>query len=228
MGPVLLATGLVVYNSAANGWAPFRGWAYVPMNIAATVAVAAVGTGPLGLSATQVGFGAGWGSDALLGLGIGAALAVPVFIAAMMPRTRRLVADERVRGLGGPRLLYRGIVRIPVGTALLEELSFRGVLYGAWRPHGVLVAVFASAVPFGLWHISPTINLLDANRPGARPRSQSKALLGAVVFTTAAGIGFAALREAGGTLGIPLGLHMAINSLATVAAVLALRSSLGR
>jgi uncharacterized protein len=221
MGPVLLAAGLVLYNTVANRWAPFRGWAYVPMNLAVTAGLVAVGAGAFGLSAAEMGFGAGWGIDALAGAGLGAALAVPVFIVALIPRTRRLVADERVRGIEGATLLYRVLIRVPVGTALLEETAFRGVLYGAWLPHGAAIAAIGSAIPFGLWHLSPTVNLVEANRPEAGARRTTGAVLAAVGLTGLAGLGFGALRTASGTLGLPLGLHAALNSLATVAAVLA-------
>ena len=223
MGPVLLAAGLVVYNTAANRWAPFRGWAYVPMNLAVTAAVVAIGAGPLGLSAREMGFGHGWGIDALAGAGLGAALAIPVFIAALMPRTRRLVADERVRGIEGTTLLFRVLIRVPLGTALLEETAFRGVLYGAWLPHGAVVAAIGSAIPFGLWHVSPTVNLVEANRPSSGARRTIGVVLAALALTGLVGSGFGALRAATGTLGVPLGLHAALNSLATLAAVAARR-----
>jgi CAAX protease family protein len=223
MGPALLAAGLVVYNSAANRWAPFRGWAYVPMNVAVTAAVVAIGAGPLGLGAAGMGFGAGWGTDALLGLAVGAALAIPVLTAAFLPSTRRFAFDERVRGLEGATLIYRLLVRVPVGTALLEETAFRGVLYGAWRSHGTVAAAVGSAIAFGLWHVSPTINLVQANRPGSSVRRTTVAVLAAVFVTGLAGLGFAALRASTGTLGVPLGLHASLNSFATFAAVLATR-----
>ncbi len=220
---MLLALGLVVYNTAANRWAPFRGWAYVPLNLGATAVVVWIGAGPLGLDAASMGFGAGWGTDALIGIGIGAVLAVSVFVAALVPRTRRFVADERVRGLSGWGLAYRMLVRVPVGTALLEETAFRGVLYGALLPHGMTAAALGSAIPFGLWHVSPTLNLVEENRPGAAARATAAAVIGAILMTTLVGIGFAAMRDATSTLGVPLGLHAALNSLATLAAALAVR-----
>src|SRR5437867_3723455 len=106
MGPVLLAVALVAYNTAANFWAPFRGWAYVPMNLAAAAAVWWVGASAFGLSAAQIGFGPGWIGDAAIGAAIGAGLAFPAFVAAAFPKTRRLVADERVRRLGPAAVVY--------------------------------------------------------------------------------------------------------------------------
>jgi CAAX protease family protein len=222
MGAVLLSAVLVAYNTVANRWAPFRGWAYVPMNLGLTAVVVAIGVGPLGLSTTELGFGPGWGMDVLVGVGIGAVLAAPVFAAAIIPRTRRFVADERVRGLDRATLWYRALIRVPVGTALLEEAAFRGVVYGAWLPHGAAVAAVASAIPFGLWHVSPTVNLVEANRPGTKAGSTARAVVVAVFLTGSAGLGFAALRAATGTLGAPLGVHAALNSLASLAAARAI------
>jgi membrane protease YdiL (CAAX protease family) len=120
-------------------------------------------------------------------------------------------------------LVYRFLVRVPVGTAFLEETAFRGVLYGAWLAHGSVVAAVASAIPFGLWHVSPTVNLVEANRPGARAAATVKAVVGAVILTGLVGAGFGALRAITGTLGVPLGVHATLNSLATLAAVVAVR-----
>ena len=211
MGVVLLAAGLVLYNTIANRWRPFGGWAYVPMNLAATAVVVWVGVGLFGLDAREIGFGSGWPSDLLVGGAMGAALAAPLFALAALPRTRRYVADERVRGLRGGVLVYRLAIRVPIGTALFEEIAFRGVLYAAWRPHGAVLAAVATAIPFGLWHVSP-----------------ARTVVGAVALTTAVGIGFAALREIAGTIGGSLGVHAALNSLATLAAVVAGRSSSDR
>jgi len=225
MGAVLLAAGLVVYNTVANRWAPFRGWAYVPMNLLATGVVVAIGAGPLGLDARAMGFGAGWGTDVLIGVAIGAALTVPVFVMASAPRWRRFVADERVRGLAGKTLGFRLLIRVPIGTALMEETAFRGVLYGALLPHSSVVAAVASAIPFGLWHISPTVNLVEANRPGTRGPATARTVVGAVILTGLVGAAFGGLRAATGTLGAPLGLHAALNSLTTLAAVMASRAA---
>jgi membrane protease YdiL (CAAX protease family) len=219
--PLLLAVALVAYNGLVNLWGPFHGPAYVPMNLAVAGAVIGVGLGPLGLGASEIGFDDGWGADAGLGAALGAALAAPVLVAAFHPRTRRFVADERVRDVEATELAYRMIVRIPLGTAFLEEIAFRGVLFGAWRQHGVAVATVGSAVAFGLWHITPTWNLIRANRPSASGVGAAAGIAAAVATTTAAGAALAALRDASGGLAAPLALHATLNALATAAAAVA-------
>lgn len=223
MGPLLLAVALVTYNGAVNLWKPFHRWAYVPLNLAVATAVIGVGLGPLDLSAREIGFRGGFPLDAAAGAALGIGLTLPVFGAALHRRTRRLVADERVRGVGARELAYRMLVRIPAGTAFLEEVAFRGVLYAAWRPDGAIAAAAFSSIAFGLWHVTPTLNLIRANRPSASPIGAAAGMAAAVVVTAAAGVGFAALREACGGLGAPMGFHAALNSATTAGAALAHR-----
>ena len=223
MEPYLLAAALVAYNGLANLWPPFHGRAYVPMNAVATAIVAAIGLGPLALSGNQIGFGGDWASDLGLGLIIGTALAAPVLTVASVPRWSRLVADERMRGIAGGALVYRTLVRIPIGTALLEELAFRGVLYAAWREDGVAAAVIGSSVAFGLWHITPAREMLRANRPDSSTARVAVWIAGTIAATGAAGAGFAVLREATDGIAAPFVLHAAFNSLTSVAAAIAHR-----
>ena len=54
----------------------------------------------------------------------------------------------------GASLAYFLAFRQPVGTALFEEVAFRGVLYGAWRRvGGDRMALVATSLVFMLWHI---------------------------------------------------------------------------
>ena len=221
MEPFLLAAALVAYNGLANLWPPFHGWAYVPMNAIAAAIVAMIGLGPLGLSGTEIGVGGEWAADLGLGLAIGVALAAPVLIIASVQRWSRLVADERMRGITGGALVHRTLVRIPVGTALLEELAFRGFLYAAWRDEGVAAAVVGSSVAFGLWHITPAREMIRTNRPDASRGRVLAWIAGTVVVTAAAGAGFAGLREWTDGIAAPFALHAAFNSLTSAAAALA-------
>ena len=54
----------------------------------------------------------------------------------------------------GAGVAYFLAFRQPVGTALFEEVAFRGVLYGAWhRAGGDRLAMLATALVFSLWHV---------------------------------------------------------------------------
>jgi membrane protease YdiL (CAAX protease family) len=119
-----------------------------------------------------------------------------------------------VTHLRGGALVYQTLLRIPVGTALLEEFAFRGLLYGAWLDRGPLDAALLSSIVFGLWHVGPSINMARAN-----DRDVGVTIVTTVAFTTVVGLVFVALREWSGSLAFPLALHAGVNSLATLAAV---------
>lgn len=225
---VLVSVALVVYSSAANRWPPFNHTLYVPVNVCFAGALTLVALGPLGLSARDIGLRGPLFPDLLLGAGAGAFVAAPLFIALVLPRAARRIADRRVEGLAGGSLAYQVLVRVPVGTALVEELAFRGVLYGLLAGSSTgAAAVLGSAVVFGLWHIVPTINLMEANRPGAPRRALLATIAGAVVVTAAAGALLAVLRDTRGSIWMPVALHASANSLATVAATKAHRRGAG-
>ena len=223
MDALLLAVGLVAYNNAANLWPPFNTWLYVPANLSAAVVVIVLALGPLGLEAEEIWGGPPRLDDLLVGTIIGAAFTTPLFMLLVARRALRWLADERVAGLSNGPLVYQVLVRIPVGTALLEELAFRGVLYAAWADRGTTEAALMSSVAFGLWHISPTINLMRANRPGAALGRTALVVVGAVAFTTVAGLGLVWLRLDSGSIAAPWALHATLNGMATVAGVLAHR-----
>ena len=216
-----LVIGLPLYNFLANRWPPFNAALFVPMNLTLTALILIVGFGPLELSRQQI-----FGDASLRALGygliLGAAVTLPVFVVSLWRRGVRWVRDERVADLRGGALAYQVLVRIPLGTALLEEVAFRGVLFAAWRGSGDLQAALASSIVFGLWHVGPTINAVRANRPDASTSAAIKAIAGAVLFTTLAGLVFSWLRAEVGLLG-PLVMHAVVNGLATIASVMAAR-----
>ena len=218
-----LAIGLVLYSTVANRWPPFnKGW-FVPANLLTCALVLAYGYSILDLESSVI-----WGPDSPLGPGLlvllgGALLVSPLFALARSNRWAARIADKRVAHLTSGGLLYQALIRVPFGTALLEEVAFRGVLFGAWAPEGNVRAAILSSVAFGLWHISPTINMVKENQPDAPTSAYVKSILGAIVFTGAAGLGFVWLREVTDSLAAPLLLHATVNSLATVAAVVAHR-----
>jgi uncharacterized protein len=116
------------------------------------------------------------------------------------------------------------LVRIPLGTVLLEEVVFRGALLAAWRPEGTATAAALSSVAFGLWHVSPALNMVAANRPHAGTPVRLAVVAGTVLLTSLAGLALAWMRIASGSLAAPALLHATLNGLATIAGVLAGRS----
>ncbi|NUR85786.1 MAG: CPBP family intramembrane metalloprotease, partial [Nonomuraea sp.] len=134
--------------------------------------------------------------------------------------TRPLFRDERALSLTRARAFEEALLQVPVGTVLLEEVGFRGVLYGLLRRRSAVAAYGVSSALFGLWHILPAIDMAKANPAlGALTAGESpshldtaRVVAGSVVSTAAAGVLFCELRRRGGLLA-PTMLHLATNSL---------------
>lgn len=211
-----MVTALVVVNVASNRLVP-RG-VYVPLAVAASVAFVAFARwvdgrswDELGLAPQHLRRGLAWG--AVL---VGAVLVVYV-VGYLLPVTRDLFEDDRVRHWTFGQAAFASFVRVPFGTVLLEEVAFRGVLpalVGARAKRWVAVAV--SAALFGLWHILPslglgTVNPVAQDTLGTQPRWITVAA--AVVSTAAVGVWFWWLRHRSHSLVAPVALHWATNGL---------------
>lgn len=216
----LLALGLVVYNNLRP---ELGGLAYVAANLSVVVLLVAIALGPFGLTLQDIGLARNRLRGVLLTCGAALILVAPLFAAAAFESTARLVADERAAGLGTANVLFQTLVRIPLGTALAEEVAFRGVLFASFGDRGTWAAALVASVAFGLWHIAPTIDLVEINFPGAGSAHTALFVLGAVVAATAAGLGFVWLRLRTGGIVAPFAFHAIVNSMALVAAVVAHR-----
>jgi membrane protease YdiL (CAAX protease family) len=172
----------------------------------------------LGLSWRRVLTGLRWGgaSFALVAAGYALVLAVPLL--------RPLLSDARVTGLEPGEVAHKVLLRIPLGTVLWEEIAFRGVLLGALlRILPVRSAVAVGAAVFGIWHIRPTLSGLAANDLVDGPVLRAGAVLVACIGTAAAGVLFSWLRLRSGSLVAPALLHLAANTLGTLAGATASR-----
>lgn len=158
---------------------------------------------------------------------VAVALVAAVYaIAAMLPLTRVAFADVRYE-MPVHQAVLTALVVIPVGTVLMEELAFRGVLLGLVTRHrGPGWGLALSSVTFGAWHILPSLGLNHANAAvhavaGTGTGGQVGSVLAAVVFTALAGALLAELRRRSGSILAAAGLHWAVNALGVlVAAVL--------
>ncbi len=222
-----LAAVLAAYNNSLNRWPPFHGRLYVPLNLALTAAVTLVGITLGSLNQEDLGLGAGQGGGAAVGLALGVAASVPLFLAVLNRKAAERVADDRFAGIGRAGLAYRALLRIPLGTALPEELIFRGVLFGLLVPAGELRAALWSSLVFGLWHIAPAYNRMEENGgiAGAGRYTVAGKIAAAVLATGAAGLAFTWLRVATGGIVAPFVLHATVNSLGMIASHLANRRS---
>jgi len=178
--------------------------------------LAGLGWHDLGLGAGTWGRGARWAAMEI------ALVAVVFAVGAALPLTRDAFRDTRYH-LGWGSALLTAFVLIPVGTVLLEEVAFRGVLWGllrAWR--GTATATIGSSVLFGLWHVLPSLSLSTDNAAigaavGKGQSAQVISVLGTVLFTGLTGVLFCELRRRSGSLLAPAGLHWATNALGVLA-----------
>lgn len=164
----------------------------------------------LGLSGDRSRRGVRWGTAA------GTAIAVGVGVASRSESVRARFVDERVTGHERARATYELVVRIPLETALSEEVIFRGALLGlALGRRSTSAALLSSSVLFGLWHVLPTWVGLEGSAVGqisaVRPSAHAATVAGVVGATTLAGVAFAALRLRSGSVLAPVLAHAALN-----------------
>lgn len=155
-----------------------------------------------------------------LGLGAGLGIATALGLLAALPATTRFFDDKRADvTLGG--LLVEILIVIPLGTVLLEEIAFRGILLGLLgRSRDVRSAVLLSALAFGFWHIPPTLSSVHQNAATRGPSAVASVGLvaGAVVAMTPAGAFLACVRTRSGSLIAPIVVHTVTNVSAFTAA----------
>ena len=186
------------------------------------VAVGAVGLamqrgysrGELGLSRRTVGAGV------RLGTALSVIVVVGVVMVAAIPFTNGFLDDDRFVDISGWRVAYEVLVRIPIVTAMSEELLFRSVLLAvmsAITTRGR--AVVASSVCFGLWHVLVTLDDLGGNAATDSLTTAGRigGVAGAVAATAVAGGVFAWTRLRSGSVLAPWLLHSSLNGATFVA-----------
>ena len=150
------------------------------------------------------------------GLGAAVVAAGGVAAGAALPATRRFFVDRRVTDVGRAEAVYQVAVRIPLATALAEELLFRGALLALFRRRrSPAVAVLWTSLLFGAWHVLPTIDHYHGNPASALVadpgRVQRLAVLATMLSTTGAGGVFAWLRLRSHSVLAPALAHTAVN-----------------
>jgi membrane protease YdiL (CAAX protease family) len=217
---------VAAWNAAINRLVPSP--AYVPANLAAA-GLSALAARHRRVPAADLGLGRDrLGAGLRLGLAAAAPVAAAVAAAAAAPPTRRWFVDERGTTGGAGYALYHVAVRIPLGTAVTEEVLFRGTLLGLLlqRRSRARAAAVSSAL-FGCWHVLPTLDTLRLNAAGAAvrddPARTAAAVAAAVAVTGAAGLGFSWLRFRSGSVVTPMVVHAALNGSAFAAARLVAR-----
>ncbi len=214
LAPVAIVGVLACFAAGRSLWLPHAWHPWVNAVLGVAVLILALRCGmsarELGIERSEVGRGVRLGLVAWL------AVAAVLTVAAIVPATRGLLRDDRADvGLG--TMLRTVLIVIPLGTALLEEVVFRGVLLGVvarrtspWR------AAIVSSLAFGLWHIAPTISSARGN--DATDHASTLALIALVVAMvvamTGAGLVFCWLRIRSRSLVAPFVLHAGVNGTA--------------
>lgn len=218
---VLTVLALAGVNVASNRLVPDA--LYVPWAMLASAALLAYAVrvdgrswAELGLARRQLPAGLRWGA-------VLAALVVLVLVVGLaLPATRDLFRDERVEHWGLGRTLYAALVRVPLGTVLLEEVAFRAVLPAMLLARTRLaVAVGVSAALFGLWHVLPALGLAHVNPVADETLGQLPSwvtVAASVASTAAVGVWFWFLRHRSGSLLAPVALHWSTNGVAYLCA----------
>lgn len=210
---------LIISNVVANRVIP--SWAYVPWNCTMALLITVVALrmdhhslDDLGMARRKIPAGL------RLGGAFSGILLAGYVVGVLLPWTRELFQDDRA-DVGVAPLLQRIFIAVPLGTVLLEEVAFRGVLPAMFkgrlanraRPH--LIADMCSAVLFGLWHILPSWNLNETNSSFAflpDPLDQALVITGGVLGTAAVGMFFSWMRNRSDSLAAPILLHTTSNS----------------
>jgi len=201
----LLLAVLVVVNITRSTVVP-SSWHFA-LNV--SVGAVVVGIGLLAaMTAAEMGTAR---RDVRAGLRWGGAVFAIITVGVLVGGVLGLLGDDRTQ-VPGAAMALRALVVIPVGTVVVEELAFRGVLQGLLgRLLTPMRTLAVGAILFGLWHVFPAwrggavqSDVADVGRAGAA--------VGTLVATTAAGVGFGWLRQRSRSVVAPMLAHLATNS----------------
>lgn len=145
-------------------------------------------------------------------------IAAVIGIGAVLPQTRQWFDDERVLDVSAGEALFRGLVEIPLGTAVYEEVVFRGVVLGlALRRLPPLPAVLLTSALFGLWHVLPSLRDREHN-PTTRGQNPAAVTALTVLNTAVVGVSLSWQRLRTNSVAAPILTHTASNAVAYLAA----------
>ena len=101
---------------------------------------------------------------AVAALVLAAITATGMLVGTQLPGIDDAFRDERVAGMSAGQVAFAAAVRVPVGTALFEEMAFRGVLLAMLvRRFGTAWGVAGSSLAFGIWHGFRLLRLAAGN-----------------------------------------------------------------
>lgn len=147
---------------------------------------------------------------ALIGLGVGAIVILPVVAYFIFPLGVSggsiEYSDTDDRSLASFTLW--ALLRQPIGVSLFEETMFRGVLQGlSVRAYGLVRGILFAAIIFALWHLVINFRTVrDTNvgdTMGLAIAAQMASMLGLIL----GGVFMSVLRQRTGSLAAPIAFH---------------------
>lgn len=225
--PLLAVLGLLLASNLVTNLV-LPDWAYVPWNLGVAGLVVWIATNQDGQHASTMGLSrARLGAGLALGAAFSAVLAAVMVAGVAIPSTRGLFMDDRA-DVGSWQIAYKVLVEVPLGTVLLEEVTFRGVLPAmllkrvASGPRARRTADAVAAVLFGLWHILPSMSLGGSNDEIAENVDPLALQIGGVVVSVVAtavvAMGLSWMRNRSDSVAAPAVLHTTSNSLGSALA----------
>lgn len=209
-GRILVAAAVVLLLLAGTNvvlkFSPVGTGLVVGPTIAVALVVIARSAGltwdDLGLGRRALRRGAWWAGIAVV------VVAAVMLTGVALPGLRSAFLDARYQLDLGSALLTALLI-VPVNTILLEEIAFRGVLFGLLHHRRRTASAFAvSSILFGLWHL-----------PLSLPTDLGPVAF-VVVITGLLGLLLCELRRRSGSLLAAVGGHWAANGLGVLLAAL--------
>jgi uncharacterized protein len=219
----LLAALLVLWGNllhpliGSSAVLPGGSWQFVLAGVL-LIAVSLIAARTMGLTRESLGLRlAGGARGVSIGvLAAGLVAAAGVVVLRLAPSLiGQPVGYEPIARVSGDELARHVALLLPLGTALPEEIAFRGTLLGGLLArHTVRTAVTASALVFALWHF--TVVWVTLGVTIIPVVLVVPAALAALIVVFAGGIVMAGLRLATGTLASSVAAHWVFNAVILV------------
>jgi membrane protease YdiL (CAAX protease family) len=157
---------------------------------------------------------------------LGAPAVAGLIAAPAIPALRNLYRGRHITSAPTGSAIYELLFRIPIATALSEELMFRGALWGLLsQRQSPLKATIVSSGVFGLWHIAPLHRLIKRELGRGAWEISLVGISGSVLSTAVAGLLLAWVRSRSGSVIAPWLVHSAANTAAYARAWFLARSA---
>ncbi len=149
-----------------------------------------------------------------VGLIFGAMLVLPaVLFLAFPPSGVPSISVGGVQALGRGELFLQIFLRMPLGTIIIEELAFRGILLANLKRFTTVPwAIIGSSAVFAVWHIGVNFHIMETSLKSNQDIVAVVTFAGLYLGVFFAGCIWAALKELTNHLAAPMVAHWVVNS----------------